>query len=119
MRFPHYQQLDSMDCGPTCLQIIADFYGKHFSLSDLRERCYITREGVSLLGISEAAQTMGFRCIGVKLSWNQFLEYANMPCIVQFHKAIHQKNMGKLLMLISSDLCMQWEIQYSVYVHIV
>lgn len=86
MRFPHYQQLDSMDCGPTCLQIIADFYGKHFSLSDLRERCYITREGVSLLGISEAAQTMGFRCIGVKLSWNQFLEYANMPCIVHWNQ---------------------------------
>lgn len=54
MSFPHYTQLDSMDCGPTCLRIIAAFYGRHYSLQNLRDRCHITREGVSLLGISDA-----------------------------------------------------------------
>lgn len=67
MSFPHYTQLDSMDCGPTCLRIIAAFYGRHYSLQNLRDRCHITREGVSLLGISDAAESIGLRSVGVKL----------------------------------------------------
>ena len=55
-RFPHYQQHDQMDCGPTCLRMIAAFYGKHYSLERLREKSFITRLGVSMLGISEAAE---------------------------------------------------------------
>ena len=50
--FPHYIQLDAMDCGPTCLRMIAKFYGKSYSLQTLRSRSFITREGVSMLGIS-------------------------------------------------------------------
>ena len=71
MSFPHYTQLDSMDCGPTCLRIIAAFYGRHYSLQNLRDRCHITREGVSLLGISDAAESIGLRSVGVKLTWQQ------------------------------------------------
>ena len=48
--FPHYRQHDAMDCGPTCLQMIARYYGKRYSLQTLRERSFITREGVSMLG---------------------------------------------------------------------
>ena len=35
--FPHYQQLDSMDCGPSCLRMIAKYYGRSYSLQNLRE----------------------------------------------------------------------------------
>ena len=63
--FPHYLQLDAKDCGPTCLRMIAKHYGKEYSLQTLRERSYITREGVSMLGVSEAAESIGFRTIGV------------------------------------------------------
>lgn len=48
--FPHYTQLDAMDCGPTCLRMIAKHYGRSYTLQSLRERSYITREGVSMLG---------------------------------------------------------------------
>ena len=51
-------QLDAMDCGPTCLRIIAKFYGKNYSLQNLRDKCHVSREGVSLLGISDAAETI-------------------------------------------------------------
>ncbi|MDR1653030.1 MAG: peptidase C39, partial [Prevotellaceae bacterium] len=64
--FPHYPQLDAMDCGATCLRMIAKFYGKTYSNQFLRERSFITREGVSLLGISEAAESIGLRTCGVK-----------------------------------------------------
>ena len=67
-KFPIYIQLDSMDCGPTCLRIIAKYYGKNFSLQSLRDKCHINREGVSLLGISDAAEKIGFRTIGVKIN---------------------------------------------------
>lgn len=86
MQFPHYIQLDSMDCGPTCLRIIAAFYGRHYSLQNLRDRCCITREGVSLLGISDAAESIGLRSAGVKLTWKQLRDEANFPCIVHWNQ---------------------------------
>ncbi len=86
MSFPHYTQLDAMDCGPTSLKIIAQFYGKHYSLQNLRERCHISREGVSLLGISDAAEAIGFRTTGVKLLWEQLRDEANLPCIVHWNQ---------------------------------
>lgn len=86
MSFPHYTQLDSMDCGPTCLRIIAQHYGRHYSLQTLRERCHITREGVSLLGISDAAESVGFRSAGVRVTWEQLRDEANFPCIVHWNQ---------------------------------
>ena len=64
--FPHTHQHNSMDCGPACLRMVAQAYGKHYRLETLRERCFITREGVSMLGIADAAETIGFRTLGVK-----------------------------------------------------
>jgi len=55
MKFPYYKQFDSMDCGPTCLQLVAKFYGKTFSLQALRSRAFVTKSGVSMLGINDAA----------------------------------------------------------------
>lgn len=86
MPFPHYPQLDAMDCGPTSLKIIAQYYGKHYSLQHLRERCHISREGVSLLGISDAAEAIGFRSTGVKILWEQLRDEANLPCIVHWNQ---------------------------------
>lgn len=54
--FPHYQQLNEMDCGSTSLRMIAKDYGKEYSAEMLRQHCYITRNGVFMLGISESAE---------------------------------------------------------------
>lgn len=59
-------QHDTMDCGSTCLRMIAKYYGKSYTSQTLRQRSHITREGVSLLGVSDAAESIGFRTIGVK-----------------------------------------------------
>ncbi len=61
MSFPFVKQPDAMDCGPACLKMIAGFYKMSFSLDSLRKKCYITREGVSFLGLSEAADNLGFQ----------------------------------------------------------
>ena len=84
--FPHYLQLDSMDCGPTCLRMIARHYGKLYSLQTLRERSFITREGVSMLGISDAAESIGFRTIGVRLSFEQLAQEATLPCVLHWNQ---------------------------------
>lgn len=86
MKFPSLTQLDAMDCGPTCLRMVAKFYGRSYSLQSLRERCHITREGVSLLGISDAAESIGFRTIGVKITWEQLRDEMPMPCIVHWNQ---------------------------------
>jgi ATP-binding cassette subfamily B protein len=83
MLFPFTHQLDAMDCGPACLRMIAKHYGKHYRLEHLRDQCFLTREGVSLLGISEAAERIGFRTTGVKITFEQ-LAQAPLPCIVHW-----------------------------------
>ncbi|BDS15417.1 peptidase domain-containing ABC transporter [Aureispira anguillae] len=81
VKFPFYKQLDTMDCGPTCLKMIAQSDGKSLPLQYLREKCYITREGVSLLGITEAAESIGYRTIAVKITYEQEGE---IPGLLQF-----------------------------------
>lgn len=85
--FPHYRQYDQMDCGPTCLRMISRHYGRTYSMNTLRQKSGINREGVSLLGISEAAEDLGFRTIGAKLTWEQLQKEAILPCIVYWDQA--------------------------------
>ncbi len=84
--FPSYRQLDIMDCGPTCLKIIAKYYGRDFSIQKLREKSYITRTGVSMLGISDAAEEIGFRTQGVKITFNQLVSQKPLPCILHWNQ---------------------------------
>ena len=83
--FTYYLQHDAMDCGPTCLRMAAAHYGRVLSLEGLREKSLITREGVSMLGFSEAAEHIGFRTTGVKVSFDDLKE-APLPCIVHWNQ---------------------------------
>lgn len=85
-KFPFYRQLDTMDCGPSCLRMIIKFYGKSLQLSTIREYCYANRGGVSLLGIKEGAETIGFRTTSIKTSFDRFVEKAIFPCIVHWRE---------------------------------
>ena len=86
MSFPFVKQPDAMDCGPACLKMIAGYYKVNYSLESLRKRCYITREGVSFLGLSEAADSLGFRTIGVKIPFELLNENVPLPCIVHWRQ---------------------------------
>lgn len=82
--FPSAQQLDVMDCGPTCLSMVSDFYGKYLSIDTLRNKTNISKDGVSLFAIADAAEQVGFRSIGAKVSTNQLLKEAQLPCILHW-----------------------------------
>ncbi|MDU7629253.1 cysteine peptidase family C39 domain-containing protein, partial [Parabacteroides sp.] len=84
--FPAYRQPDSMDCGPTCLRMIARFYGRAYSIQNLREKAFITREGVSMLGISEAAEAIGFRTSGVRITMDELEKECPLPCILHWNQ---------------------------------
>lgn len=82
-KFPFFKQYDAMDCGPSCIRMIAAFYGKSYSLQKLRQLAHITREGVSLLGLSEAAEAIGFRTVGARITFEQLFQ-APKPCVVHW-----------------------------------
>ncbi|MDR1458646.1 MAG: peptidase domain-containing ABC transporter [Bacteroidales bacterium] len=84
--FPHYTQLDSVDCGPTSLRMIAKHYGRTYTLQNLREKCFITREGVSMLGISDAAESIGMHTQGVRINFEQLIADALLPCILHWNQ---------------------------------
>lgn len=85
-KFPYYRQLDSMDCGPTCLKMVSQYYGREYSLQYLRENSFINREGVSMLGISDAAENIGFRTTGVRMSYDRFVKDMVFPCILHWQQ---------------------------------
>lgn len=85
-KFPHFRQLDAMDCGPTCLKMIASYYGKDYTLETLRKRSFITRSGVSMLGISDAAESIGFKTMGVRISLPQLINDMPLPCILHWNQ---------------------------------
>lgn len=98
MSFPYIKQPDAMDCGPACLKMVAAHYGKTISFETLRKRCYITREGVSFLGLSEAADSLAFRTIGVRIPFEKLSKNVPLPCIVhwrQNHFVVVYKITGK------------------------
>jgi len=84
--FPFIRQADSMDCGPTCLQMVSKYYGKNFSISTLREKSQIGKEGVNILGISEAAESIGFRTRAVKIDYNSLVSDVLLPCILHWNQ---------------------------------
>jgi ATP-binding cassette, subfamily B, bacterial len=82
--FTLYQQHDAMDCGPTCLRMVAKYHGAAHSAQYLRNLAEIGKDGVNMLGIAQAAEAIGFRTLAVKVPLHKLLEDAPLPCIVHW-----------------------------------
>ena len=80
-RFPISYQFDTMDCGPSCLEMIARYHGREVSKQFVRSLCRQDRQGTSLAGIARAAETLGFRTLAVKVSFDDLKQKAPLPCI--------------------------------------
>lgn len=82
-----FPQHDQMDCGPSCLAMIASKYGKNYSLQYLRDNSFLTREGVSLLGLTEASKKIGFETLSAKLTIEKLIEEKQtLPCILHWNQ---------------------------------
>lgn len=84
-KFPLHIQRDSMQCGATCLQMIAEYYGIKYSYSFIDEICHPTIDGVSLNAISQAAETIGFKPISGLMSVNSLTNNI-LPCILHWNQ---------------------------------
>ena len=76
--FPFYPQLDQMDCGPTCIRMVASFFGRKYSIGFLREQSYFNRNGVSFKGLMDVAEQIGLRSLSVKLPFKTLI--GDNPC---------------------------------------
>ena len=84
--FFNIKQRDAMDCGPSCLAMIARYYGLRPERDGLRRSCPLGKDGVSLLGISKAAETIGFKTIGGRVSFDTLAFEVPLPCIVHWNQ---------------------------------
>jgi ATP-binding cassette subfamily B protein len=75
-----------MDCGPTCLRMVAKYYGRSISLDYLRNKAQYGKEGVSLLGLAEAAESIGLKSVGAKLTFEQLVNDARLPAIIHWNQ---------------------------------
>jgi len=81
-----YKQHDLMDCGPACIRMIAKHYGKNISLTAIREKSFLSKDGVSFMGISNAVEYFGLKSLGSKLSLQDLYSKAPLPCILHFEE---------------------------------
>ncbi len=84
-QFPFFKQHDSMQCGIACLQMVCKYFGREYSLDSLSKLCFATTEGVSLLGISEAANILGIHSVCARVTSNYFKK-ASLPCILHWNQ---------------------------------
>lgn len=84
MKFPNYIQTEGKDCGPTCIKIIAKYYGKVLDIQQLRNYSETTREGSNMMTLSDGAEKFGFRTLGIKLALDK-LEEVPLPCILHWN----------------------------------
>lgn len=85
-RFPTEYQMDAMDCGPASLKMVAKYFGRYYSLQYLRDKCGITKEGVSLLGISTAAESIGLHTVAIKCTIADLMIKVPFPVIVHWNE---------------------------------
>lgn len=85
-KFPFFRQLDYRDCGPTCLRMVAKFYGKTFSREFLRDKAGITRMGVTMAGIADAAEAIEMRTLGMRIALESLVTEAPTPLIVPWRQ---------------------------------
>lgn len=125
MTFPFIKQPDAMDCGPACLCMVAKYYGKNYTLEHLRNKSFIGRDGVSLLGISKAAEIIGFHTVAGRTTFDNLIKKAAFPYIVHWNQEhfvvlygikkkrgeyiIHIADPGKgLLTYTQKEFCEHW-----------
>lgn len=84
--FPHITQPDSMECGATCLRMIAKFHGREYSAETMQRICLVTREGVSMLSLSDAAEYLGFRTVCGRMTLEKVVEQRPFPCILHWNQ---------------------------------
>ena len=84
--FPFYKQHDTMDCGATCLRMVARHHGRHYALENLREMTHIGKDGVAMIDIADAAEKIGMNSLAAKVTWARLVEGLPLPLIAHWRQ---------------------------------
>lgn len=79
-------QIDAMDCGPSCIGMVVQYYGRKADMPSIREKCSLGREGVSLLAISQTSESLGFKTLGGRVSFNTLSQDVKLPLIAHWNQ---------------------------------
>ena len=82
--FPSYRQLDQMDCGPSCLKMLTEYFGRSYDLEYLRRISFLQRDGVSLEALSQALQLIGIESVGIKTDIEELISDVPLPAIAHW-----------------------------------
>lgn len=85
MKFKHFSQLEMTDCGPACLQMVLHYFGKNYSLHEIREQCNITRVGVTFKDLTKGAESLGLNSLIGKVNTDKLAELP-LPCILHWNQ---------------------------------
>jgi ATP-binding cassette subfamily B protein len=85
LKFTFYNQHDNLDCGPTCLRMIAKHYGRNYSIQKLRALCFTNRGSTTLWNMADAAEKIGLRSLGVMATIEQ-LRGVQLPCVLHWRQ---------------------------------
>ncbi|MFN4763774.1 peptidase domain-containing ABC transporter [Gillisia sp. Q332] len=82
--FPVYRQLDQMDCGPSCIKMLTEFFGKKYDLEYLRQISFLQRDGASLDGLAKALSKLGIESVGIKADFQELISEVPLPAIAHW-----------------------------------
>ena len=85
-QFPFYRQLDQMDCGPTCLRMVAKHFGRSFDMAYLRQLSSLGRDGSSLGGLADAAEKIGLSTLAINSTYRDLATQMPLPCIAHWRQ---------------------------------
>src|SRR5690606_3621413 len=85
VEFPGYKQLDQMDCGPTCLKMISEFFGKEYHMDYLRQISFVQKGGATLAGLASALEEIGLDSIGMQAQLHELINEVPLPAIAHWN----------------------------------
>ena len=89
MKFPLTLQDRTNNCGPSCLKMITEYYGKSYDLDFLSSKCGVTKGGTSMLRLSKVAKSIGFECRGVRMGIEQLKEIVQRIPVILYWSRNH------------------------------
>jgi ATP-binding cassette subfamily B protein len=79
---PTVLQYEAVECGAASLKIVLGYLGKVMPLADLRERCGISRDGVTAVQLKKAALSLGLDVKGFRCNAQHLIDKGQFPCII-------------------------------------
>ncbi len=84
-KVPVVMQMEALECGAACLDMIAAYYGKWIALEQVRLDCGVSRDGSNARNVLRAARNYGLNGAGYRFNVQTLQEQGVFPCIIHWN----------------------------------